>query len=578
MPIPTSITDLSTTAASNSPQGSESPTEGDNYIRALSAIIAQVYEAGGNASYARTAEEIAASVTPTDYSYQPGDVRRYGVTGDGSTDDYAALLVALKLKRVKITEGMNCKVSATPYTSLSGQVIDGYGATITSASVSASGLRIGWNGSAFSKTDDVTVKGLTFAGVDTGSGSTYSYGIAIEPPTTNPYVYAGGCSHISIIDCKMSGHAIGVIGTAADDLVVDGCRFSDMEYHSALTAGGYSVLFQTCFDSKVTRNTFVGSSGDRHALYISADSSRTKDNNNVCKGVTISGNSINWTGASAATGFEAAIVLRAPEDCAVTGNIIRGGYGQIDYEGENGNGKNISITGNTLDSPTSSGSERGCVNFGRTSGSYICTGVTITGNTMLASGSNTLNVSVAYADQVTIQGNALSQTSGVAPVKFGGSVTNAYVGGGTIYVSSANAVYYFSGTGNDGITIGKSQRSVSGTSLYNFVSTPANLRHDYTRSAAIRANSTGSPVEVSDPDGIVSAVGTDTNGISVTFENQVADVTYTNMWFGCANSSVVNAYYRSTSGQQVVIGVLSAAGTPLAAASNNYDITVFLRS
>lgn len=41
MPIPTSISDLSTTAASNSPAGSESPTEGDNYIRALSAIIAQ---------------------------------------------------------------------------------------------------------------------------------------------------------------------------------------------------------------------------------------------------------------------------------------------------------------------------------------------------------------------------------------------------------------------------------------------------------------------------------------------------------------------------------------------------------
>jgi hypothetical protein len=39
MPIPTSISDLSTTAASNSPQGSESPTEGDNYIRALSSII-----------------------------------------------------------------------------------------------------------------------------------------------------------------------------------------------------------------------------------------------------------------------------------------------------------------------------------------------------------------------------------------------------------------------------------------------------------------------------------------------------------------------------------------------------------
>lgn len=40
MPIPSTIADLSTTAASNSPSGSDSPTEGDNFLRALSAIIA----------------------------------------------------------------------------------------------------------------------------------------------------------------------------------------------------------------------------------------------------------------------------------------------------------------------------------------------------------------------------------------------------------------------------------------------------------------------------------------------------------------------------------------------------------
>ena len=42
MPVPSSINDLSTTAASNSPAGSETPTEGDNYLRTLSAFIATV--------------------------------------------------------------------------------------------------------------------------------------------------------------------------------------------------------------------------------------------------------------------------------------------------------------------------------------------------------------------------------------------------------------------------------------------------------------------------------------------------------------------------------------------------------
>lgn len=40
MPVPSSIDDLSTTAGSNSPAGGETPKDGDNYIRALSAFIA----------------------------------------------------------------------------------------------------------------------------------------------------------------------------------------------------------------------------------------------------------------------------------------------------------------------------------------------------------------------------------------------------------------------------------------------------------------------------------------------------------------------------------------------------------
>lgn len=40
MPVPATIDDLSTTAGSNSPTGGETPKDGDNYIRSLSAFIA----------------------------------------------------------------------------------------------------------------------------------------------------------------------------------------------------------------------------------------------------------------------------------------------------------------------------------------------------------------------------------------------------------------------------------------------------------------------------------------------------------------------------------------------------------
>jgi len=45
----------------------------------------------GQTLYPQTAAEIAAGVTPTNYVYPPYDLRRYGVKGDGVTDDTAAL-------------------------------------------------------------------------------------------------------------------------------------------------------------------------------------------------------------------------------------------------------------------------------------------------------------------------------------------------------------------------------------------------------------------------------------------------------------------------------------------------------
>ena len=63
MAVPTSIADLATTAADNSPSGGESPSAIDNYLRALSAIIKQNSSKGS---------DIASSTTisiPNDGSY-----------------------------------------------------------------------------------------------------------------------------------------------------------------------------------------------------------------------------------------------------------------------------------------------------------------------------------------------------------------------------------------------------------------------------------------------------------------------------------------------------------------------------
>lgn len=62
--------------------------------------------------YPRTAAEVSAGVTPVNFFYIEGDARRYGVTGNGSTDDTAALNNAFLVPvPITIHSGMRCKVS-----------------------------------------------------------------------------------------------------------------------------------------------------------------------------------------------------------------------------------------------------------------------------------------------------------------------------------------------------------------------------------------------------------------------------------------------------------------------------------
>jgi hypothetical protein len=505
-------------------------------------------------------------------------VKDYGAVGDGVTDDTAAIQAALNngAKNVFFPAG-NYLTSATLRIVTSGQAILGYGATLTNASVSASGFLIGSTGAAFVKTDNVTIEGMTFVGADTGAGSAYSYAIGVQPPTTTPYVYGGGCSKISVLNCTASGHAFGVSATAADRLSVTGCRFGGMKYHASLTAGGYGVLIQTCWDTVIENNQFLATSGDRHSIYVSADPSRTYDNNNVCKGVVIAGNLINWSNVVGTTGFETAMMIRAPENISITGNTIIGGYGGIDYDTMNGNGKNVSISGNTIELAVSPASERSCVNFLRSSGTYISTNISITGNSMKIAGTNVHGVTLQGVDSVSIVGNTIYNTNGASCIGANGAASNVVTNGNRLYGNNlTGGVYYFAGASNTDFTIGVDKVTYPSSFKWRFFTTPANLLCGFTRSATIRANSTGSPVIVTDADSIISSVGTDANGIVATFAAYVSDVSNLAVFFGTNNSNIVQAYYRSAVSQAVTIGVLSASGTAVPAASNNYDINIFL--
>lgn len=65
MPVPSLITDLSATAASNSPSGSEAPVEGDNHLRAAYAFIRQLYDGVSGVAYP-TLAQLASTASAAD--------------------------------------------------------------------------------------------------------------------------------------------------------------------------------------------------------------------------------------------------------------------------------------------------------------------------------------------------------------------------------------------------------------------------------------------------------------------------------------------------------------------------------
>ena len=97
MPVPATIDDLSTTASSNSPAGSETPTDGDNYIRTLSSFIALLRDKLNGTSNTGTVKNATFSGTTAGLrvpivAYKPSNTSR---TSTITVADDPHLIVAL---------------------------------------------------------------------------------------------------------------------------------------------------------------------------------------------------------------------------------------------------------------------------------------------------------------------------------------------------------------------------------------------------------------------------------------------------------------------------------------------------
>jgi len=131
-----------------------------------------------NYVYARTADEIAAGVTPTNYAYTPGDPRRYGGAADNATNNQAALANAVALSRECALMYGAWRLGTGNLAPTQGQTIKGQGREKTYVRTTHASNPVFLGATAFVTYQDMTIdrsgaidgQGISHAGNFSGAG------------------------------------------------------------------------------------------------------------------------------------------------------------------------------------------------------------------------------------------------------------------------------------------------------------------------------------------------------------------------------------------------------------------------
>lgn len=228
------------------------------------------------APYDRTAAEIAASVTPVDYGYPPGDVRRYGAVGDGSTNDRTALQNALSsndevvfplVKTYKFTTALHLKSNQTITAVAGAEIILGSGVTTeymlrgaNVSNVTISGLKITGNGAAglsscyLTSCTDVLFDNCTI----TKAGSMA--------------IYVSACSRVTVRSCDLSQnyfYAVEDRDGTGNSYIGNRC-YSNGATGVASSSGGRGINLWRCVGNYVAGNRFASNTEYGFRLYSEA--------------------------------------------------------------------------------------------------------------------------------------------------------------------------------------------------------------------------------------------------------------------------------------------------------------------
>lgn len=392
----------------------------------------------GAVLWARTAAEISASVTPSSYAYEPGDVRRYGAVGNGSTDDSTALQNALTCNRdVTIPHSFNCKITTgltfPASTRLRGgkitSTIDGAAAlTLVSGCTVESLILVGPASAAYDDDED----GIYFAGA---SAASYVEAITIKDCWIynfgNAAIWGEWCQQVRIDRCRLTncGYA-GAMILSGTDCHVTNSYISDITpgtssnvYGIAFSRWGLSdslVTYPRCTDCSAVGNTvrdiavwegIDSHSGERiliadnafynvkFAINVGPTTSHDAPTESVHAPLycVISGNTVENQDADgygiAVTGASTTVVGSPNEyaqGCSIHGNtILQCGYANNSIAGAIyvHTAKGIAITGNLVREPKSNGIMLG----------YDVLAMSVTGNVIVDPHDATLNTCACVA-------------------------------------------------------------------------------------------------------------------------------------------------------------------------------------
>lgn len=410
-------------------------------------------------SLKRTAAENAAGVTPVNYAYVPGDVRRYGAIGNGVTDDSTAFANAAL---VSGTHPMQIPYTSTgykivtPFVLPTNATIIGLGKPQLFATVNGTHICSCVSGA------KVTIVGVRFLG--TSSSTVPLTGFGGFAAANTGLVTAANCTDVRITDCEFSTFYNGVTAEGCTRVWINNSKIDTFQSTGVMLSlsTNFSVELNdisnctqagavVAYAIQCTGNNSGGSpsransisfnringipswdgigSHDIDGLRVIGNDIRNvrtgvdlghANNTNLVSNLTVADNYIEatttdtWGGAAAASAGIAIVGFDATH--RVSGAVIADNtinhFFQIVGAAYTGQSQCIVIT-NTDDASVTGNSIKGIGSGGPNSGVYsngTVNRLAVTGNTLQGvMGHGAIRMENVIADVVSISGNSIKQ-------------------------------------------------------------------------------------------------------------------------------------------------------------------------